>query len=82
MKKFCKSEQRELDAMCHTSSVMCLPFRDLRDGYGCSIDQQIWWKVCASTAKRPVQVDPFQNHFQYACGIHRYNRYASPRKFA
>ena len=42
MKKLCKSEQRELDAVCHTLSIMYMPFADLRDGYGCSIDKQIW----------------------------------------
>ena len=55
-----------------------MPFADLRDGYGCSIDKQIWLKVFASMAQRPAQVDPFQSHFHYAGSIHGYNtRYAS-----
>ena len=53
-KKLCKSEQRELDAVYHTLSVMYMPFVDLRDGYGCSIDKQIWLKVFASMAQRPA----------------------------
>ena len=40
-KKLCKSEQRELDAVCHTLSIMYVPFADLRDGYICTIDKQI-----------------------------------------
>ena len=36
-----KSEQRELDAVCHTLSIMYVPFADLRDGYSCTIDKQI-----------------------------------------
>ena len=30
-KKLCKSEQRELDAVCHTFSVMYMPLGDLRE---------------------------------------------------
>ena len=57
---------------------MYMPFVDLRDGYGCSIDKQIWLKVFASMAQRPALVDPFQNHFHYADSIHENNtRYAS-----
>ena len=40
-KKLCKSEQRELDAVCHTLSVKHMPLGDLIEGYGCSNDKQI-----------------------------------------
>ena len=36
-----ESEQRELDAVCHTLSIMYVPFADLRDGYICTFDKQI-----------------------------------------
>ena len=41
MKKLCKSEQGEQDAVCHTLSVMHMPLVDLIEGYGCSNDKQI-----------------------------------------
>ena len=56
---------------------MYMPFADLRDGYSCAIDKQIWWIVFASMTQRPASVDSFQNHFQYASSIHGYNRCAS-----
>ena len=40
MKNRCKSEQRELDALCHTLSVMHMPLGDLIEEYGCSDDKQ------------------------------------------
>ena len=76
-KNLFKSEQGEVDAVCHILSVMYMPFADLRDQYSCTIDKQIWWKVFASMTQRPASVDLFENHFQYASSIHRYNRYAS-----
>ena len=36
---------------------MYMPFADLRDGYSCAIDKQIWWKVFASMTQRPASVD-------------------------
>ena len=51
-----------------------MPFADLRDGYSCAIDKQIWWKVFTSMTQRPAWVDLFRNHFQYASSIHGYNR--------
>ena len=39
--------------MCDTLLLMYMPFADIRDGYGGSIDKQIWWKVFASMAQRP-----------------------------
>ena len=42
---------------------MYMPFADLRDGYSCAVDKQIWWKVFASMTQRPASVDSFQNHF-------------------
>ena len=40
-KNLFKSEQGEVDAVCHTLSVMYMPFADLRDQYSCTIDKQI-----------------------------------------
>ena len=36
---------------------MYMLFADLRDGYSCAIDKQIWWKVFASMTQRPASVD-------------------------
>ena len=36
LKKLCKSEQGELDAVHHTLSVMHMPLGDLIEGYSCS----------------------------------------------
>ena len=41
MKKLCKSEQRELDAVRHALSVMHMPLGDLIEWYSCSNDKQI-----------------------------------------
>ena len=41
LKKLCKSEQRELDAVHHTLSVMHMPHGDLIEGYICSNNKQI-----------------------------------------
>ena len=38
-KKLCKSEQRELDAVCHTLSVKHMPLGDLIERYSCSNDK-------------------------------------------
>ena len=49
---------------------MYMPFADLRDGYSCTIDKQIWWKAFASMTQRPAWVDPFKNYIQYAGSFH------------
>ena len=68
--------------MCHTLSIMYVPFADLRDGYSCTIDKHIWREVFASMTQRPARVDPFKNHFQYAGSFHGYNtRFASRKIF-
>ena len=78
MKKLCKSEQRELEAVCHSLSIMYVPFADLRDGYSCTIDKKIWWKGFCIHDTKVAWVDPFKNHFQYAGSFHGYNtRFAS-----
>ena len=41
VKKLCKSGQRELDAACHTFSVMHMPHGDLIEGNGYSNDKKI-----------------------------------------